>query len=60
MINFRESGHPVFRATSALEREILKIEGGGKLSTHFCGDYETAHNYFCQSAQYLRSSSRLV
>ena len=29
MIKFRESGHPVFRATSPLSRGILKSKGGG-------------------------------
>ena len=35
MIKFRESGHPVFRATSPLSRGTLK---SGQLSIHFCGD----------------------
>ena len=35
MIKFRESGHPVFRATSPLSRGTLKSKGGGKLSIHF-------------------------
>ena len=30
MLNFAESGHPVFRATSALERGDLKSKGKGK------------------------------
>ena len=65
MVNLSESGHPIFRATSALERGTLKSKGGGKLSIHFCGDYDTVVAYFshyclCQSAQYLRSRSRLV
>ena len=38
MLNFTESGHPVFRGSSALERGDLKSEGNGKLSIHFCGD----------------------
>ena len=38
MIKFRESGHPVFRATSPLSQGTLKIRGGGKLSIHFCAD----------------------
>ena len=32
MINFRESGHPVLRATSPLSRGTLKSKGGGQLS----------------------------
>ena len=36
MIKFGESGTPVFRATSPWSRGMLKSEGGGKLSIHFC------------------------
>ena len=38
MINFGESGHPVFRATSPLSRRVLKSKGGGNLSIHYCAD----------------------
>ena len=38
MIDFSESRHPIFRATSALERGTLISKRGGKLSIHFCGD----------------------
>ena len=38
LLNFSESGHPVFRGTSALWRGTLRSKGGGQLSTHFCGD----------------------
>ena len=41
MIKFRESGHPVFRATSPVSRGTLKSKGGGKLSIHFCTDGDT-------------------
>ena len=41
MIKFRESGHPVFRATSPFSRGTLKSKGGGKLSFHFCADGDT-------------------
>ena len=41
MLEFTESGHPVFRATSPLTRGVLKSKGGGKLSIHFCADGET-------------------
>ena len=41
MINFSESGHPVFRGSSAFERGSLRSKGGGKLSIHFCGDTDT-------------------
>ena len=52
MIKFRESGHPVFRATSPMSRGTLKSKGGGQLSIHFCADGDTietvlSHNYFC-------------
>ena len=31
LLNFSESGHPVFRGTSALERRTLQSKGGAKL-----------------------------
>ena len=46
MIKFRESGHPVFRATSPLSRGTLKSKGGGKLSIHFCADGDTLETDF--------------
>ena len=65
MLTFAESGHPVFRATNPLSRGQLKSKGGEKLSVHHCADLETSktvfsHNYFCKSAQSLRSSLRNV
>ena len=41
MLNFVESGHPVFRATNALERGELKSERKGKKSIHFKSSDET-------------------
>ena len=41
MLEFGESGHPVFRATSPLSRGQLKSKGHGKLSIHHCADLET-------------------
>ena len=41
MLDFAESGRPVFRATSALEREELKSNGKGKKTTHFNGGDDT-------------------
>ena len=41
ILNFAESGHPVFRATSALDRGELKSKGRGKKSIHFNGGEET-------------------
>ena len=46
MIKFRESGHPVFRATSPLSRGTLESKGGGKLSIHFCADGDTIETVF--------------
>ena len=42
MINITESGHPVFRGSSALERGDLKNKRKGHSSIHFCGDDEIA------------------
>ena len=41
MLNFEESGHPIFRATSALERGELRSNAKGKKSIHFNGCKET-------------------
>ena len=35
MLNFSESGHPVFRGSSVLERGDMKSKGKGQLSLHF-------------------------
>ena len=35
MLNIAESGHPIFRATSALERGELWSKEKGKQSIHF-------------------------
>ena len=40
MLNFAESGQPIFRATSALERGELRSKGKGKKSIHFNGSEE--------------------
>ena len=42
MLNFSESGHSVFRGSSALERGDLKSNVKGTLSIHFCGDDKAA------------------
>ena len=34
MMEFSESGHSIFRATSPLSRGTLKSKGGGNLSIH--------------------------
>ena len=41
-----ESGHPIFRSTSPLSRGVLKSNGGGKLSIHYCADLETIETVF--------------
>ena len=41
MINFAESGHPKFQATSPLERGELKIKGGEKKTIHYNGSEAT-------------------
>ena len=41
LLEFAESGHPFFRATTLLSRGILKSKGHGKLSIHFTADYPT-------------------
>ena len=46
MMEFSESGHPVFRATSPLSRGTLKSKGGEKLSIHFCADQGTIETVF--------------
>ena len=46
MLEFGESGHPVFRATSPLSRGQLKSKSRGKLSIHYCADQETITTVF--------------
>ena len=46
MLEFAESGHPIFRATSPLSRGRLKRKGHGKLSIHHCADLETIEIVF--------------
>ena len=65
LLEFAESGCPIFRATTPLSRGNLKSKGHGKLSIHFAADQETiktifSHNCCCQSAQSLRSSCKHV
>ena len=64
LLEFAESGCPIFHATTPLSRCKLKSKGHGKLSIHFTGDYPTIEtfsgNCFCQSAQSLRSSCKHV
>ena len=41
LLEFAESGHPTFCATTPLSRCILKSKGRGKLSFHFAADENT-------------------
>ena len=41
LLEFAESGHPTFRATTPLSRGILKSKGRGNLSIHFAADQDT-------------------
>ena len=41
LLEFAESGHPTFRATTPLSRGQLKSKGRGKLSIHFAADQDT-------------------
>ena len=41
LINFGESGHPIFQATCLVERGELKSKGGGLQTIHFNGSEET-------------------
>ena len=63
LLEFTESGCPIFRATTPLSRGQLKSEGHGKLSIHYAVDLETdetffSHNFLCKSAESLRGSRR--
>ena len=46
LLEFAESGCPIFRATTPLSRGKLKIKGHGKLSIHFTADYPTIETVF--------------
>ena len=46
LLEFTESGHPTFRATTPLSRGILKSKGHGKLSIHFVADELTIETIF--------------
>ena len=41
LLEFAESGHLTFRATTPLSRSFLKSKGRGKLSIHFAADVDT-------------------
>ena len=46
LLEFAESGHPIFRATTPVSRGKLKSTGHGKLSIHFAADQETSETVF--------------
>ena len=46
LVEFAESGCPIFRATTPLSRCKLKSKGHGKLSIHFAADQETIETVF--------------
>ena len=46
LLEFAESGHPTFRATTPLSRCQLKSKGRGKLSIHFAADEHTIDTIF--------------
>ena len=41
LLEFAESGQPIFRATTPLSRSIFKSKGKGKVSIHFAADHNT-------------------
>ena len=46
LVEFAESGCPIFRATTPLSRGKLKSKGHGKLSIHCCADQATIDTFF--------------
>ena len=46
LLDFAESGHPIFRVTTPLSRGTLKSKGHGKMSIHFTADYSTIETLF--------------
>ena len=46
LLEFAESGHPTFRATTPLSRGQLKSKGRGKLSIHFAADQDTVDTIY--------------
>ena len=46
LLEFAESGCPIFRATSPLSRGRLKSKGHGQLSIHYAADSETIETIF--------------
>ena len=46
LLEFAESGCPMFRATTPVSRGDIKSKGHGKLSIHFTADYPTIETFF--------------
>ena len=46
LLEFAESGCPIFRATSPLSRGQLRSKGHGKLSIHYAADLATIETIF--------------
>ena len=46
LLEFAESRHPIFRATTPLSRGSLKSKGRGKLSIHFAADQDTVDTIY--------------
>ena len=46
LLEFAESGHPIFRATTPLSRGQLKSKGRGKLSIHFTADQDSVDTIY--------------
>ena len=46
LLEFAESAHPIFRATTPLSRGQLKSKGRGKLSIHFTADRDTVDTIY--------------
>ena len=46
LLEFAESGCPIFRATTPLSRGKLRSKGHGKLSIYFAADYPTIETIF--------------
>ena len=46
LLEFAESAHPIFRATTPLSRGQLKSKRRGKLSIHFTADQDTVDTIY--------------
>ena len=53
LVEFAESGCPIFRATTPLSRSKLKSKGHGKLSIHFTADYPTIETVSVRFSEHL-------